>query len=152
MKAGKGLFFSWCLCWFWRDDGAAGERCEAWTWIHVEGFFIDTGAPDLFAFDVGGDQLEIYPGPQIMIVPVDIASHIFIGKFSLSAVEHDRTGGPGGVVFFFEILYAREDDNAENFVGIFHFNSNGDGVRFTAAPVYFFRRILQRCKPGSGNR
>ena len=61
-------------------NGTTGKWGQAWTGIHIEGFFVDAGATDLFAFDIGGNQLEINPRPQIMIMSFDLTADQGVGK------------------------------------------------------------------------
>lgn len=156
----KVLFFS---SWLWsfrrsgRCNGAARQRGQAWTWIHIERLFEDAGSPDLFAFDIGSDQLEINPRTQIMIVSIDLASNKFISKLTLTPVEHDFAGRPGSVILFIDIPDPDENDHAENLIGIFHNRPDIDMIRFAAAPIDLDRRVLN-CKetrtrnfPGRGH-
>ena len=52
------LLFLWCGN---RRDRAAFVWRETGTGIHIECLFIDLGATNFFALDIGCHQLEIYP-------------------------------------------------------------------------------------------
>ena len=78
-----------------------------------------------------------------MIVSVNFTADHVVGKFALTAIEHDGAGGPGCGVFLLDILDTYKYNDAEDFIGVLYFCADGHGVRRAAAPVDFLWGIFQ---------
>lgn len=130
------------VSWLWRYDGASGQRGQAGAGVHVEGFLVDFGAPDFLALKVDCDKLKIDPGAQVVVVTVYLRADQGVGENALSAVEHNLSLRPGGVILLLDVADADEKENGCDFVGIFDFGGDGDGVRSATAPIDFLWRVF----------
>ena len=74
-----------------------------------------------------------------MIVTVNFAADYVVGKFALPAIKHDSARGPGSGVIFLNIFDTDKNNDTKDFIEVFHFRTNGHGVRRATAPVNFSR-------------